>query len=190
MNTGFPTSQRDSASQPRATPWEWGGGYGCVLKERRIGSLLAGVVTVCGVPSERGNPRGQIPGALPRAGMRGSVGAGITCAAGVQNQPGKTLCRIADDLRGSMNEDDLRDCGFDPYPLCAPAPPRENPSSFSARSRLHPRRPPALPHPDGPTRRLPLFSAPKPIPWPSKQSSTKPRSNCRTWIATSTATTP
>ena len=82
MSAGFPLSQRDSAYQPRATPWGWYGRSGSVLKERRIGSTVAGIATACGVPSERGNRRDQIPGALPRAGMRGSVGAGITCAAG------------------------------------------------------------------------------------------------------------
>ena len=84
MSTGFPLSRRDSAYQPRATPWGWYVRYGSVLKERRISSTVAGIATACGVPLERGNRRDQIPGALPRAGMRGSFGAGIACAAETQ----------------------------------------------------------------------------------------------------------
>jgi hypothetical protein len=68
--------QRGKACQPRVQPWEWDGGYECVLKERRIGRTRVGDATICGVPSERGNRRAEIPRALPWAGMHGSVGAG------------------------------------------------------------------------------------------------------------------
>jgi len=58
-------SQPDIAYQPRVQPWEWDGGKGCVLKERRIGRARVGGATRCGVPSERGNRRAPVPRALP-----------------------------------------------------------------------------------------------------------------------------
>ena len=75
MSTRFPVSQRDTAYQPRATPWEPCPTYPRVLKERRIVRALDGDAAICGVPSERENRRSEIPRALPWAGMHGSVGA-------------------------------------------------------------------------------------------------------------------
>lgn len=75
MSASFRLTQRVTAYQPRVQPWEWDGGYGCALKECRIGQARVGDATKCGVPSERGNVRGVVPRALPWAGMRGSVGA-------------------------------------------------------------------------------------------------------------------
>jgi hypothetical protein len=51
-----------TAYQPRVQPWEWDGGYGCVLKERRIGRARVGGATICGVPSERGVGGPLFPG--------------------------------------------------------------------------------------------------------------------------------
>ena len=64
-----------TAYQPRVQPWEWDEAYGCVLKERRIVRALGNGATVCGVPSERGTRRAEIPRALPWAGMPCPVGA-------------------------------------------------------------------------------------------------------------------
>jgi len=76
--------QRGHAYQPRVQPWERDGGYECVLKERRKSPNGGRVIDQprCGVPSERGNLRAVVPRALPWAGMRGPVGAGITCPVG------------------------------------------------------------------------------------------------------------
>ena len=76
MSAAVRLPQRGKAYQPRVQPWEWDGGYECVLKERRIGRARVSDATICGVPSERENRRSEIPRALPWAGMRGSVGVG------------------------------------------------------------------------------------------------------------------
>ena len=57
--------QRGKAYQPRVQPWEWDGGYECVLKERRIGRARTGDATICGVPSERGVGGPLFPGRCP-----------------------------------------------------------------------------------------------------------------------------
>ena len=66
----------------RVQPWEWDFGYGCVLKERRIDRAGVGDAMICGVLSERGNDIPHLPRALPWAGMRGPVGAGIDATIG------------------------------------------------------------------------------------------------------------
>jgi|GEM_PF-3050352 len=75
MSAGFPMSQRDTAYQPRATPWETGPYTTRALKERCIVRARVGGATICDVPSERGDVCGIVPRALPWAGMRCSVGA-------------------------------------------------------------------------------------------------------------------
>ena len=85
--------QRGNAYQPRVQPWGIGrwvcsrdadGGYGCALKERRIVrvrvSARVGDATIRGVSLKCGNVRGLIPRALPWAGMRCPVGAGVARA--------------------------------------------------------------------------------------------------------------
>jgi hypothetical protein len=70
-------SQRDTAYQPRATPWVASTSFPGVLKERRI-SVNGGCVlypTVCGVPSERLNGFPRIPRVAPWAGMHRPFGA-------------------------------------------------------------------------------------------------------------------
>ena len=77
MSAGFRVSQRDTAYQPRATPWVCHAPNPRVLKERRI-SPNGGRVTdqpLCGVPSERMNGIPRIPRVAPWAGMHGSVAA-------------------------------------------------------------------------------------------------------------------
>lgn len=74
MSTRLPVSQRDTAYQPRVQSWGWNGENGCVLKERRNGGYVTGQ-PVSGVPTERGNRRGEVPRVSPWAGMRGPVGA-------------------------------------------------------------------------------------------------------------------
>ena len=65
MNAMVRLPQRGKAYQPRVQPWEWDGGYGCVLKERCIGRARVGDATICGVPSERMNGNPRSPGLHP-----------------------------------------------------------------------------------------------------------------------------
>ena len=58
MSAAVRLPQRGKAYQPRVQPWEWDGGYECVLKERRIGRTWRGDAAVCRVPSKRLNPKG------------------------------------------------------------------------------------------------------------------------------------
>jgi hypothetical protein len=75
MSAGLCLSQRDTAYQPRATPWETEPYDIGALKERCIVRAGVGGATICGVPSERWDVRGVVPRALPWAGMHDSVGA-------------------------------------------------------------------------------------------------------------------
>jgi hypothetical protein len=78
MSGGLSLSQRDTAYQPRATPWVCHDPNPRVLKERRISSNGGRVAEqpLCGVPSERIRFTIPIPRVSPWAGMHGSVGAG------------------------------------------------------------------------------------------------------------------
>lgn len=72
MSGRFPASQRDTAYQPRATPWVFASTDSRVLKERRISSYHQTAPALCSVPSERMvfAPSPSVPGVAPRAGMR------------------------------------------------------------------------------------------------------------------------
>ena len=77
MSRRFPASQRDTAYQPRATPWVCRASDSRVLKERRISSNGGRVTDQprYGVPSERIHCGISVPRVSPWAGMHDSVGA-------------------------------------------------------------------------------------------------------------------
>ena len=84
MSADICLPHRGNAYQPRATLWVCNAPDPRVLKERRI-SPNGGRMTdqsLCSVPSERDHFAISEPRVSPWAGMRGPVGAGITCTVG------------------------------------------------------------------------------------------------------------
>ena len=119
------------------------GAYGCALKERRIVrarvSARVGDATIRGVSLEPGNVRGLIPRALPWAGMRCSLGAGI--AQGSRHRRVRHGGRGRERQSRSAARAGVRGMG-----------------ERSAASKM-PEKPVARPHP---TARIRLTAAPKP----------------------------
>ena len=84
--------QRGIAYQPRVKPWVWGLRNARVLEVRRIWVTQAWVaqarilhLTICGVPSERGDHLPVIPRVSPWAGM--------WCPLGAREMPRARFCR-------------------------------------------------------------------------------------------------
>jgi len=86
MSAAFPSPSPKGAPayQPRASPWDQSHPHSRVLTERRIPSVGQPMPDprLCAVPSERMNHMIPISGVLPRAGMRGPVGAKMWCPKG------------------------------------------------------------------------------------------------------------